>query len=350
MALKLFGKDTQAHFRIPTKHEVIVTLVGLVAATVLHALSFRYGDAFWQAITLRLYYLPVIYAAASSGMILGLGAGGLAAVGHFVVMQLPMRHEHGNHMTMQIEHQVEIPFLIILAIITGAIRDHEKHEREQKDQISDQFGSYVSAEVRDDILSGNINFGGDEVEVTILFADIRNFTSLSERHAPAEVVTMLNQYFTEMVRAITQHGGTVNKFIGDAIMAVFGAPRRLDNHAESAILAAREMLARLDAHNYLQSAKGEPTFDIGIGLSSGPVIAGNIGADSRKEYTVIGDAVNLAARHEGLTKHYGASIVIDEAVKQRLRNGNFHLRELDSVRVKGRLQPCVIYQVIDASI
>lgn len=337
---------SQTHFRLPSKHEVGVALAGLIVVSILHALSFRFGDTFWQAVTLRLYYLPVIYGAASSGLALGLMVGAGAALAHFLVMQLPMQHAHGDHMTMQIEHHVEIPFLILLGLITGALRDHEKHERQQKNQISDHFGSYVSTEVRDDILKGNTALGGDEVEVTILFADIRNFTALSERHTPAEVVSMLNQYFSEMVRAITQHGGTVNKFIGDAIMAVFGAPKKLGNHAESAVLAAHEMLARLEAHNYLQSAKGEPIFDIGIGLHSGNVIAGNIGAESRKEYTVIGDAVNLASRVEGLTKQYEISLLVTESVVAKLESAKFDLREIDTVTVKGRSMPCVLFEIV----
>lgn len=336
----------RAHFRLPGRHEIGIMLGGLIIASILHAISFRFGDAFWQAVTLRLYYLPVIYGAASSGMTLGILGGTGAALAHFLVMQVPMHHAHGDHATMQIEHHVEIPFLILLGLITGALRDHEKHEREQKNQISDHFGSYVSAEVRDDILKGKAALGGDEVEVTVLFADIRNFTALSEKHMPAEVVTMLNQYFTEMVRAITQHGGTVNKFIGDAIMAVFGAPRKLENHAVSAVLAAREMLARLEAHNYLQSAKGEPIFDIGIGLHSGNAIAGNIGAESRKEYTVIGDAVNLASRVEGLTKQYGISLLVTDSVVQRLPD-EFNRREIDTVTVKGRATACTLFEILE---
>jgi adenylate cyclase len=344
--MKFSAKEMKAHIRIPSTHEISITIIGLIVASILHAVSFRFGDEFWQAVTLRLYYLPVIYGAASSGLLLGFAGGTAAALGHFLVMQFPMQHAHGDHMTMQIEHQVEIPFLILLGLITGALRDHEKHEREQKNQISDQFGSYVSTEVRDDILKGNTALGGDEVEVTILFADIRNFTALSEKHTAAEIVTMLNQYFSEMVRAITQHGGTVNKFIGDAIMAVFGTPKKLDNHAESAVLAALEMLARLQAHNYLQSAKGEPTFDIGIGLHSGNAIAGNIGAESRKEYTVIGDAVNLASRVEGLTKQYEISLLLTESVVSRLESAKFDLREIDTVTVKGRSAPCILFEVV----
>jgi len=333
------------HLRLPKLRSVAIVLVSVAVVSILHALSLRDGDALWQAITLRLYYLPVIYAGLHSGMTLGFLAGLFAALGHFGVMQVPMTHAHGDHMTLQIEHHVEIPFLVLLGFITGALRDHERHEKSEKEKIKHHFGSYVSAEVRDDILQGKAELGGDEAEVTVLFADIRNFTSLSERTSAAEVVEMLNQYFSEMVVAITNHGGTVNKFIGDAIMAVFGAPKSLKNHAESAVQAAIEMQARLTAHNFLQAAKEKPQFDIGIGLHSGTVIIGNIGSETRKEYTVIGDTVNTASRVESLTKEYGATLIVTQNVVDRLESRDFELKNLASVIVKGRSQETHIYSL-----
>ncbi|MCR1795694.1 MULTISPECIES: adenylate/guanylate cyclase domain-containing protein [Leptospira] len=344
--MKIFGKETKAHLRVPTKQEIFVTLIGLLLTSFLHASSFNFGDVFWQSITLRLYYLPVIYGAASSGMVLGFAGGCIAAFSHFIVMQAPMTHNDEYHFMMQMEHHLEIPFLIFLGLITGAIRDHEKHENEQKRHITTQFGSYVSEEIRDDILSGNIQLGGIEVEATILFADIRNFTSISEKHSPAQVVSILNQYFTEMVYAVAKYGGTINKFIGDSIMVVFGAPKHYEDHAKRAILVGLEMLRRLEAHNYLQITKNEPTFDIGIGIHTGNVIAGNIGSDARKEYTVIGDSVNLASRIEGLTKEYEISLLISDSVKKKINEEEFFMREIDIVIVKGRTSPCSIYEII----
>ncbi|GBF48645.1 adenylate/guanylate cyclase catalytic domain protein [Leptospira ryugenii] len=341
--MKIFGKDTHAHLRWPTKSQFWITGIGLIIASIAHYMSFLFLDIFSQAVTLRLYYVIVIYGASTSGLALGFISGGFAALLHYFIMQFPVGH--GTEVAIHIEHHVEIPFLFLLGIITGAIRDHEIHEREQKNEINQHFGSYVSTEVRDDILKGNSGLGGDEVEVTILFADIRNFTSLSEKHTPTEVVTMLNQYFSEMVRCINEHGGTVNKFIGDGIMAVFGAPRSLENHALSAVLAAHKMFTRLQAHNNLKVANGEPTFAIGIGLHSGPVIIGNIGSDTRKEYTVIGDTVNIASRVEGMTKVYSKSLILTEGVKNLLPS-NLEVREIDTVTLKGRSTPCILYEPI----
>jgi len=322
---------------------IVVLSIGVVSS--LHALSLKSGDALWQAITLRLYYLPVIYAGLHSGLTLGFLAGLFAALGHFGVMQISMTHAHGDHMMLRIEHYVEIPFLAILGFITGALRDHERHEKSEKEKINRHFGSYVSEEVRDNILQGKAELGGDEAEVTVLFADIRNFTTLSEKHSATEIVEMLNQYFSEMVVAITSHGGTVNKFIGDAIMAVFGAPKILTNHAESAVNAALEMQARLSAHNFLQAAKEKPQFEIGIGLHSGSVIVGNIGSEKRKEFTVIGDTVNTASRVESLTKEFRTTLIVTQNVVDRLEGKDFDIGNLGSVIVKGRSQETEIYSL-----
>jgi class 3 adenylate cyclase len=338
-------KHIRQHWRGFDKKQVAIALVLVILASVAHYFALRSENGVVSALGVRLHFIPVLYAAIFGGMYFGGMIGLLTAVIHFLVMDNAMPHNTHNH-HLQAEHYIETIFLIAIGFLTGAFRDHEKHEKEQKHEISEHFGSYVSNDVRDDILSGNVNLGGDEVEVTILFADIRNFTALSERHTPAEIVAMLNQYFTEMVKAITNHGGMVNKFIGDAIMAIFGAPRKLENHAESGVHAAQEMLDRLKAHNFLQTAKGECTFEIGIGINTGKVIAGNIGAESRKEYTVIGDAVNLASRIEGLTKSYGTAILIADSVQQQLDTQKISLRELDKVTVKGKQKPCTIFEVV----
>ncbi|HMV78547.1 MAG TPA: adenylate/guanylate cyclase domain-containing protein [Leptospiraceae bacterium] len=211
----------------------------------------------------------------------------------------------------------------------------------ERDQIKSEFGKYVSEEIRDEILRGGISFEGQEVEVTVLFCDIRNFTSLSEQNSPAKIVELLNQYFTEMVRAIGVHGGIVDKFIGDAIMAVFGAPKRLEDHAERAVSAGQEMLARLEAHNILQELKNEPVFQIGIGINSGKVIMGNIGAENRKEFTVIGDTVNIASRIESITKNYKQKILFSESTYRLLKKGEF-IGEAD---LKGKAEKVKIYTI-----
>ncbi len=341
-----FGKH-KAHLYRPGRRQTAFAVVVVFAISILHAWTLTTGNTTLQAISLRLYYFPVIYAAIASGMLLGASTGVVAAGFHYAIMQLFSSHGAEHHAMLSTEHYVEIPFLVILGAITGFFRDHVRVEQTEKKNITDQFGAYVSAEVRDDILRGNTQLGGSDAEITILFADIRNFTAISEKYNAAEIVEMLNQYFSEMVRAITQHGGMVNKFIGDAIMAVFGTPNRLRNSSQSAVLAALEMQKRLQAHNFLQAAKGKPQFEIGIGIHRGNAIAGNIGSENRKEYTVIGDTVNLASRIEALTKEYGVSLLVTGSVIEGIEADCLESREIDTVRVKGRTQYCTVYEILD---
>ncbi len=340
----------KVHVYRPGRRQAVFAALTVMAVTLLHGWALSANSTILQAISLRIFYLPVIYAAVTSGMLLGTATGIVAAICHYVVMAVYARHSPEHHAMLSTEHFVEIPFLVILGAITGFFRDHERHERTQKSKIADQFGAYVSTEVRDDILRGNTQLGGNQVEVTILFADIRHFTSISEKYDAGEIVEMLNQYFSEMVRAITQHGGMVNKFIGDAVMAVFGAPNPLRNSAQSAVMAALEMQRRLEAHNFLQAAKNQPQFEIGIGLNAGTAIAGNIGSNDRKEYTVIGDTVNLASRVEALTKTYGVGILATASVLSKIEPESVRYREVDTVRVKGRSQYCSVYEIIDGSV
>ena len=211
----------------------------------------------------------------------------------------------------------------------------------ERERIRDVFGKYVSSEIRDQILKGEVELGGKEESATILFCDIRNFTTLSEEHSPAEIVEMLNQYFTEMVRAIRTHGGVVDKFIGDAVMAIFGAFGDVKNHASSALAAAEEMLRRLEAHNFLQQTRGEPIFEIGIGIHTGPVILGNIGSEDRREFTAIGDTVNTASRIESQTKTFGRSILFSKETHELSGRGVF----AGEAALKGKAGSTLLYSL-----
>lgn len=182
-------------------------------------------------------------------------------------------------------------------------------------------------------------------DVTVLFSDIRGYTTLTESLEASQVVSMLNEYFETMVEAVFNHEGTLDKFIGDALMAVFGAPLPLDNHSWSAIQAALDMRERLVRFNELRHSKKQPEINIGIGLSSGEVVSGNIGSHRKMEYTVIGDGVNLSARLEGITKQYGCDIVLSEYTYRPCRE-LIWVRELDLTRVKGKMQPVKIYELI----
>lgn len=184
---------------------------------------------------------------------------------------------------------------------------------------------------------------GERRDVTILFSDIRGYTTLTENLEADKVVSLLNQYFETMVEAVFNHEGTLDKFIGDALMAVFGAPLPLENHALMSVLAALDMRRRLEEFN--RGRLDQPQIRIGIGISSGEVVSGNIGSQKRMDYTVIGDGVNLSSRLESVTKEYGCDIILSEFT-YRLCRDRIWVRELDKIRVKGKQEAVSIYELI----
>jgi adenylate cyclase len=187
---------------------------------------------------------------------------------------------------------------------------------------------------------------GERREVTVLFSDIRGYTTLTENLEAGKVVEMLNAYFETMVEAVFSFEGTLDKFIGDAIMAVYGAPLPLQNHAWAAVQSALDMRQRLVTFNQERVMQNQPEVRIGIGISSGEVVSGNIGSQRKMEYTVIGDGVNLSSRLEGVTKQYGCDIVLSEHTYE-LCQDKIWVRELDKTRVKGKTHPVSIFELID---
>lgn len=187
---------------------------------------------------------------------------------------------------------------------------------------------------------------GERKEVSILFSDIRGYTSLTEKMEAAEVVGLLNNYFETMVDAVFAYKGTLDKFIGDALMAVFGAPLPLENHAWMAVQAALDMRKRLAEFNRERQSATHPPIRIGIGISSGEVVSGNIGSQKRMDYTVIGDGVDISSRLEGATKEYGCDIILSEFT-YRFCEDRIWVRELDRICVKGKTKPIRIYELID---
>jgi adenylate cyclase len=223
-------------------------------------------------------------------------------------------------------------------------------EDAEKRKVSRLFGRYVSRDVYKQLMSNpNLaELGGARREMTVLFSDLRGFTTITERGQPEALVQQLNEYFTCMVDIVFRNGGTVDKFVGDMVMALFGAPVDDVDHADAAVSAAVEMVRELGELNRRWAAAGRVQLDIGVGVNSGDMIAGNIGSSAIMSYTVIGDNVNLGSRLESLNKEYRTRIIISEATRSRLTRV-FELRPLGGVVVKGKTKPVDIFEVVAPS-
>ncbi|MEM6531291.1 MAG: adenylate/guanylate cyclase domain-containing protein [Myxococcota bacterium] len=214
----------------------------------------------------------------------------------------------------------------------------------EREQLKDAFNRYVSRQVYEKLKGGELRLSGEEKNATILFSDIRSFTSLSERLSAPEIVEMLNEYFTEMVEIVFRYDGFINKFIGDAIMAVYNAPLEQAHPELRAVRTAVEMQHALARLNQKRQARGQIPIKVGIGINTGPVVAGNIGHEKRLEYTVIGDAVNLAQRIESQTKVTGTTVLISEATYRAVAS-HVTVEPLQPVKVKGKQEPVRLYSV-----
>lgn len=221
-------------------------------------------------------------------------------------------------------------------------------ERKKAMFLENTLSRYISREVVNLILRKpeDLILDGEEKDITILFTDIRNFTSMSENMNPKDIVTILRDYFEAMVKVIFKYNGTLDKFIGDAMMCVYGAPVDQSNHAENAILSALEIKKELKKFNNSRINSGLSEIKIGIGINSGTAITGNVGSKERLEYTAIGDSVNTASRLESTNKIYGTTIIVSENTHDRVK-GKFISREIDVVNLKGKEIPVKIFEIIN---
>ena len=240
------------------------------------------------------------------------------------------------------------PLLAIALAFVGQLAWQYFVEGREKRQVKKLFSRYVPKDVYDQLMADPTRaaLGGRRRTMTVLFSDVRGFTAMSEKATPEEVVGQLNEYFSRMVQVLFAHRGTLDKFVGDMVMGLFGAPLDDPDHAEHAVQTAIAMSNALDALNREWGAAGRPQLDIGIGINSGEMIAGNIGSETIMSYTVIGDAVNLGARLESLNKEYGTRILVSEDTRQRLTTP-VSARLIGEVTVKGRKQPVVVYEVME---
>jgi adenylate cyclase len=221
-------------------------------------------------------------------------------------------------------------------------------EERRAREIRRMFSSYVAKRIVDELIRdpSKAKLGGERKEITVLFSDIRGFTTFSEKRQPEEVVSLLNEYLGAMTDIVFEHEGTLDKFVGDAIMALWGAPVGQPDHAERACRCALAMIGRLKKLQKKWEAEGKAVLDIGIGINTGEMVVGNMGAEGKKmDYTVIGDHVNLGARVEGLTRQYINHIIITEFTYEKVKDVVM-VNELGSVTVKGKEKPVVIYDLV----
>lgn len=271
---------------------------------------------------------------------------GLAVLGGLLVLILSLS------LCLFVEKDFWLPPVLLclgLSLVYGGhVLEFFLKEMREKRWLRQAFGRYVSPSVVEIITSrpGGLELEGEETEVTVLFADMAGFTSLSEKMTPGDLIDLLEEYFETLTQVILARKGTVDKYIGDAIMCFWGAPIPLKDHARRACRAALEMQ---QAFRYLQEiwqARGLPALSLRIGIHTGRVVAGNVGSRERFNYTIMGDAVNLAFRLEKANKTYGSEILLSEATR-RLAGDGFLIRELDHILVRGKTKPVVIYELRD---
>ena len=241
------------------------------------------------------------------------------------------------------------PALTLVLVYTGVTIFRYITEEREKRKIKGAFNSYVNPSVVSEMLKNPdmLKLGGDKRMATVLFSDIRGFTTIAEGLDPEALVQLLNRYLTRMTDLVFKYNGLLDKYIGDAIMAVWGAPLPQPDHALLACRTSLDMmeeLARLRETLRLEDPK-IPYLDIGIGVNSGPMVVGNMGSESRMDYTAMGDSVNLGSRLEGANKEYGTNIIIGEVTFEQVKDV-MYCRELDSVAVKGKAQPIKVYELL----
>lgn len=242
-----------------------------------------------------------------------------------------------------------LPWMFMIALLTlllGYIALVQMiTERKKNIYIESLFSKYVHKDVLKELMnsSSSLRFDGEKRNMTILFSDLRGFTTLSESLSPEDLTKTLNAYFSAMTPCILNERGTIDKFIGDAIMAFWNAPLQIKNHEMHAVVSAVSMIEALAAFN----KKNNTSLAIGIGIHAGEAVVGNVGSSDRVNYTVLGDTVNLSSRIESLTKKYGASIIISETVKKQIETSRFLIRKLDQVIVKGKNTPTMLYEILE---
>lgn len=239
------------------------------------------------------------------------------------------------------------PPLTIFLVYTSNLVYTNRFRKQQRDEIKKAFGKYVSPDVINEIMKSpeKLSLGGERRNITVFFSDIRGFTSISEVLTPEQLVNLLNEYLTEMTDIVIEERGILDKYMGDAIMAFWGAPILQKDHPARAARVSLKMMRRLKEMQVKWREEGIPALDIGIGLNTGDAVVGNMGSTQRFDYTAMGDVVNTGSRLEGVNKQYGTNILISEFTYERIKH-EFYCRKLDMIKVKGRDTPLIIYELV----
>jgi adenylate cyclase len=273
-----------------------------------------------------------------------------AAWGFLFTLFLLEGYIAANYLLFRSGWQTELfyPMAEVVLVYLGITVHRFLSEERERARIRQAFESYVAPAVVHDILKHpeRLRLGGERREITILFSDIRGFTTMSEELAPEALVKLLHDFLNPMSNIIINQGGTIDKYMGDAIMALFGAPLEQPGHALQACRAALEMVATLHRLNEEWKALGRPPLAVGVGVNTGVVAVGNMGSDRLFDYTAVGDNVNLASRLEGLNKYYKTSVLISQATAEALNGGGLIIRDVDRVKVKGKVQAAGIFEVM----
>ncbi len=306
--------------------------------------TFYHQWSFWDVLALvcLLGLLVGLAAMAQSSMVL-YATGAIIFVGLLVLTGLEWVHFTLLPLVSVLNSFLVIFFGIVIGLEVAIAKDQAF--------IRNTFTKYVSEKVVNELLQHPelLHLGGEERVVSVLFSDIENFTTVSERLSPRELVSLLNDYLTEMTAIVLAQEGIIDKYSGDGIMAEYGAPLPIPHHADQAVRTALHMQRRLAELRPKWRQQGLPELRCRVGINTGTMVVGNIGSEQVFNYTVIGDAVNLASRLEGANKHYQTLVMISEFTHECLTPNLFRTRLLDAIRVKGRLQPVKVYEVYGES-
>lgn len=321
---------------VRTKRVLIVGLTIIIA--VFHYNSIH-GNLALHLFHRELFFFPILMAAFWFGLKSGLATSiGISIV--YAPHVFLYKDPHSELLTIVLQ----LFMFNLVGLTLGWMVDRERRKQKENDFINETFGKYVDKKVRDEILTHRIPLDGEKKQVTILFSDLRDFTKLSESVKSKEVVMILNEYFKEMSETIKKNHGLVLHYIGDEIMAVFGAPVSLENHNKHAVNAALEMRGRLSRVNLRLANQGYKPLKHGIGVHTGQVVAANIGSPDRLSYTMIGNTVNVASRIQEMNKRFGTDILISGPTMTGL-DKNISGDKLPPTLAKGVSEPLELFKI-----